>query len=787
MTFWKVLPVRRNLLSLLAFLGWLMALSGTPLHAQAITPEDLNKLESVRKAIPRIEKEQEAQTENFAGLLELRDQLEPIRNDLRVVIGHLQERLKAAQAQLDEFGAPPAQGTPPESPQKASERGTRQAFVNQVDGHLRSARALQVQADQLWDDLTDARRDLFNSRIFQHTDSVLYPRFWTRLSSEGLPQLVKRSREVFVETREAIDEAQGWTTLSTLGAVVLLAIVGLLMLNRWLARRRMLAAQHHEGDLTKGAVIAHAGIELAMSAIPFVAMAAILVAAVARFEILPDQVESFLQGVAGAAAAYGIGIGAIRAVFSPNAGDYRVVRTDDRTARRAVRVLDLMLVVYLIGLVILGAVQTLSAPVALTIAITAALSMAVMLAGGLLLFREPVSEADAPASGLLQAPLHLLRPLFWILALGIAGSLLLGFIALAGLIVGRALATAVILCVAALVYIATETLFHDAIAPGTPANRGIAQTFGLRPETIDLVGTIVAGVFRVLIVAFTVLLVLSPWGVEFGNVNPFEDVLFGVRFGDLRGWIGAAGVALVLFTAGLACTRLFVSWLDGQLLPRTALNTGLRHSITTIAGYAGFVIALAIALGQAGVQLQNIALVAGALSVGIGFGLQQIVSNFVAGLIVLAERPIRVGDVIVVKGEEGRVAKISVRATELSLGENSTVIVPNADIISSIVKNRSFNDPTHRATVHFTVVHTSDLKAVFDILLSAARAHADVVKTPPPSAYIVKVTETGIEFDMHVVCNRIGNMSLVRSDLYSDILARFSAAGIRLAGGATTA
>lgn len=779
--------MRRNLLVLLAFFGWILALSGAPLHAQAITPEDLHKLESARKAIPRIEKEQEAQTENFAGLLELRDQVEPIRNDLRVVIGHLQERLKAAQAQLDEFGPPPAQGAPPEAPQKATERGTRQVYVNQVDGHLRSARALQVQADQLWDDLTDARRDLFNSRIFQHTDSVLYPRFWTRLSTEGFPQLVKRSREVLAETREAIDEAQGWTTLFVLGAIVLLAIAGLLMLNRWLARRRMLAAQHHEGDLTKGAIIAHAGIELAMSAIPFVAMALILVAAVARFEILPEQVESFLQGVAGAAAAYGVGIGSIRAAFSPNAGDYRVIRTDDRTARRAVRVLDLMLVVYLIGLVILGAVQTLSAPVALTIAVTAASAMAVLIAGGLLLFREPAIDSDAPASGLLQAPLHLLRPLFWILALGITGSLLLGFIALAGLIVGRALATTVILCVAALIYVTTETLFHDAIAPGKPANRGIAHTFGLRPETIDLVGTILAGVLRVLIVAFTVLLVLSPWGVEFGNVNPFEDVLFGVRFGDLRGWIGAAGVALVLFTGGLACTRLFVAWLDGQLLPRTALNTGLRHSITTIAGYAGFVVALAIALGQAGVQLQNIALVAGALSVGIGFGLQQIVSNFVAGLIVLAERPIRVGDVIVVKGEEGRVAKISVRATELSLGENSTVIVPNADIISSIVKNRSFNDPTHRATVHLAIAHRSDLKVVFDILLGAAKAHADVVKTPPPSAYIVKVTETGIEFDLHVVCNRIGNISLVRSDLYSEILARFSEAGIKLAGAAEPA
>jgi small-conductance mechanosensitive channel len=279
----------------------------------------------------------------------------------------------------------------------------------------------------------------------------------------------------------------------------------------------------------------------------------------------------------------------------------------------------------------------------------------------------------------------------------------------------------------------------------------------------------------------TVLILFSPWGIEFGNKNPFDDAFFGVRFGDVRGWLGAAGVAVVLFAVGLLGTRLFVAWLDNRLLPRTALDTGMRHSISTIAGYVGFAVALAIALGQAGVQLQNIALVAGALSVGIGFGLQQVVSNFVAGLIVLAERPIRVGDVVVVKGEEGKVKRISVRSTELSLGERSTLIVPNADFIASIVKNRSLTDPTQRVKIVLLLAHDADLQAAFRILLDAAMAHKNVLQAPPPNVHITKVTDVGTEIELKFIADHLDNMDLARTVVIYTALQRFKEAGIVLA------
>lgn len=772
---------------LLAPLVLLVLLGLCPQSAQAQRgiKDFAPKIEAGRALIKRLTDEQSAQAENVEGLLSLRDQLEPARDDISDAVDALAERLSAAQAKLNEFGPAPAAGAPAEATPHAAERQQLQSEVHAIENQLRSTRALLVEANQLWDGLTDARRDLFNGRILQRADSIFYPRFWQRVFAEGVPSFVEKIDDLMDEADEAVTKAGAWTTLYGMLGFWLVSAMVLWRVNHMLARRGLRASAVDVAGA--GQVILLAGIEFVVLVAPFLVMAAIVYVADARFEVLPDELDHFLEGLAGAIALYGVANAALRAVFSPRVAAVRVIRADDDTARRIVRVIDAMMLVYLGGLVSLGAVKAVSAPVSATIGFTALMAAGAVLTGALLLFRADRMDENAPVNGLVRAPLHLLRPLFWLLAASIVLALSMGYVALAGLVVGRALATVIILCLAVLAYIAIDVALHQSVMPGTRASRFIAQGIGISAETVDLVGTILSGLFRLVVVVFTVLVLLSPWGLEFGNANPMQDVFFGVRFGDLRGWIGAAGVAIVLFAVGLVCTKLFVNWLEGQLLPRTVLNSGLQHSISTITGYAGFLIALTLALGQAGVQLQNIALVAGALSVGIGFGLQQIVSNFVAGLIVLAERPIRVGDVIVVKGEEGKVRKISVRATELSLGEKSTVIVPNADIISSIVKNRSFTDPTHRVTIQFSFVHEVEPAQVFEILLGAARAHPDVLTEPAPGVFVKKVTEQGIEVVMNVICNRIGNMDAVRSDLYVAALKGFREHHVLLARGDTPA
>lgn len=756
----------------------LAALFPSAARAQGLTPEEAQRLDGARGQITVINVERESQKTSFNGLLELRDRLDPVRDDIKGVVDGVQERLSAARERLAEFGPAPAAGAPPEA---NDDRKDAQALVDALDRDSRTARALLVQADQLWKELTDARRDLFNSRLFVHQDSFISPSLWGRVVNDGWPDFRRRAEGLWSFNSYVMERRGTWGALGILALCVALIAASTIWLRRRLLLGHQRAVSAASGAPMRSAIAAHAVAVFSMRLAPFAIIALVVWIVVDRFDIAPADFDALIFGTCAAALVYGATTGAVYATFSPGKPQYRLVRMDDEYATRLTRFFDTVLLAYMVGICALGVLQQITAAVSLTIVVTGFTASASLLAGGVSYLMPVRKSPDPGEAGLIGAPVHLLRPIFWLLALAILVTLAFGYIALSSFMVGRALASIAIMCFAAILYVVIDAIFQDALAPGSAGNHRIAHALGVKNETVDLAGTMLAGALRLSMIVLTVLVLLSPWGVEFGNINPFDDVFFGVRFGDLRGWIGAAGIGLILFTAGLAATRMFVGWLEGQLLPRTGINQGVRHSLKTVAGYIGFLIALTIALTQAGVQLQNVALVASALSVGIGFGLQQVVSNFVAGLIVLAERPIRVGDVIVVKGEEGKVQRINVRATELLLGENSTVIVPNSDIVSSIVKNRSFNDYTHRISINLTVALDTDLRNTMQTLTDLASLHPNIVKTPPPKVLVAKVSELGIEIVLNAICDSINAMASTRSDLYVFALEAFRSQGVRLA------
>ena len=154
--------------------------------------------------------------------------------------------------------------------------------------------------------------------------------------------------------------------------------------------------------------------------------------------------------------------------------------------------------------------------------------------------------------------------------------------------------------------------------------RGLRRLAGVSRRTLDLTATALSGVLRFIIIVVVGLIVFMPWGLEYGDVNPFADFSTFVTTSDLRNWLGSFGFGLLAFVVGLLGTRLIVGWLNSALLPRMSLDSGIRHSIRTVLGYVGFAATAFVALSLMGVNTQNVAVVAGALSVGIGFGLQLI-------------------------------------------------------------------------------------------------------------------------------------------------------------------
>ena len=221
-------------------------------------------------------------------------------------------------------------------------------------------------------------------------------------------------------------------------------------------------------------------------------------------------------------------------------------------------------------------------------------------------------------------------------------------------------------------------------------------------------------------------------------------------------------------------------WLSESILPQTQVDTGLQTSIAAGVGYTGTALAVVLALGVAGVSLNNVAIVAGALSVGIGFGLQSIINNFVSGLILLVERPIKVGDLVAVGGREGRVRSIAVRSTEIETGDKASLIVPNSELITGTVTNWTHRNALGRVVIKAATSTTADPEQVMAVLRSLAAECPHIMQHPQPGVSFDNFGPNGFEFSLSAVVADISKTGAAQTDLRLRIVKAFRAAGIEL-------
>jgi len=221
-----------------------------------------------------------------------------------------------------------------------------------------------------------------------------------------------------------------------------------------------------------------------------------------------------------------------------------------------------------------------------------------------------------------------------------------------------------------------------------------------------------------------------------------------------------------------------------RVLPRTSMELGQQYALARVVGYVIFLVGLMVGLQSAGINLNSLLVLGGTLGIGLGFGLQNIANNFVSGLVLLAEQPIRVGDRVEVDGTSGDVVRIGGRSTWVRTNDNVVIIVPNSEFVSNRVTNWTLNNEQARFGVPIGVRYSSDPEKVREILLDVAHQHADVLTTPTADVLFTGIGDNALKFELRVWSTKqVHTPSVLRSDLYFRILRAFREHGIELAPG----
>lgn len=708
----------------------------------------------------RAEKTVESGGASDDALEALRSQIAQWRDQFLTAEGQNKDRIDTLRAQIGALGPEPAEGEPPEAADVAQRRTELEEQLNRLSAPVVAAEEAYTRADGLIREIDSLIRERRTDRLLHLGPSPLNPTLWPQAF-----QAVAGSAETLArEMREAVSSrAEQRELLSNLPLVGIFLALGVVLLARgriWISRLVAILRERTRPGTGVWSFL----VSLGEVAVPMLGLV-LLVAALQSSGMVGVRAAPYVDNLAG----WGTLILLVWWL-----GD-QVFASSDRVAtiklegwrRTEARVDVLVLGLCLVAHNIL---TTMASVDGYTDTITYVLDLPILATAGVTLFRlgqllsaRPPDEEDTGQSfiqrltwfvGRAAMVVAVVGPLMVAVGYGAAGTALL-YPAISSL-----------LLIGLLTLLQRFTFdVYELVTGQTEADQG-----GLIPVLVSFALAIAS-----------VPLFALVWGAREADLTEvWARFREGYTLGDTRISPTDFLTFIVVFAIGYIATRVVQGALRSSVLPKTRIDTGGQTAILSGIGYVGVFLAGLVAITSAGIDLTALGYVAGALSVGIGFGLQNIVSNFVSGIILLIERPISKGDWIEVGGEMGYVRDISVRSTRIETFDRTDVIVPNSDFISGKVTNYTRGNTIGRVIVAVGVAYGTDTKRVEAILNEIANGHPMVLANPPPTVYFRGFGASSLDFEIRAILRDVNWVLAVHSDMNHSVAQKFAEEGIEI-------
>lgn len=742
-----------------------------PPNLQAEVRKHQAQIDQLGKSLERVK--------NDDGALEtLRPEIVALEADADRLEGELAPKIEIVERLISELGDKPKDGEAPETPAIAAERQRLETIRQQLLGGRQLAGLTKVRAGQLVKRIHSLRLQNLGRNLTTRQAHLFSTAYWTGVAGE-LPRFGKQMRTVAENWWSFARERIHWLFLILMGA-------GCLWWGLWAAGKSQVRAQLRDPlERTPPAYLSR--VSMAVRTLPFLlapglATAVFLYLALWASGLFNDQIDGLALSALKAAALFMLANALAKAILLPWNPSWRLIGLPTPDARRYLWLIRLLAGVYCLDLWLDEMFAALQVPE--SIAVGASVVTNLLFAALLFAFAwrdmgtdDASSDADEKAAATAADPIDQMPPdetvepaaassrrtsarlmqkaLLWLrlpatlAVVAICVATLLGYVALGRFIAGQVMLVGIGAAAMLLGHLGARALATQpqTLTPGL--DNALEDTFALSAKRRQQTFGVMAFLLNVTLAVAAAALLLLSWG--FSDAELFgwaSSLMFGFEIGKFKFSLLQILIAVALFGGIIVLTRMVQGWLSRRILDGERMDRGIANSIHSGVGYAGVAIAALIGVSYAGVDLSNIALIASALSIGIGFGLNAIASNFVSGLIMLIERPVKVGDWVVVGAHEGFVRRISVRATEIETFDRASVIVPNSDFMTSPVQNWTHRNAMGRVVVNIGASYQADPEHVMTVLQGVARDSDVLLNYPAPSVHFEEFGASSLDFSV---------------------------------------